>query len=75
MSKDFFYQEDQHGNPTLFWINPWNGEAEPLAHFFWPTHDPAKTRLIEEFYELMGRRCADAARLAWQEINKMEEAN
>ncbi len=72
--RKFFYEEDANGNPTLFWINPWNGNKEGLAKFFWPTHDPNKTRLVEEFYELMGQQCAEAAANAWQEINRMEEA-
>lgn len=72
MKPTFSYEEDQNQNPTLFWVNPWNGKREVLAHFFWPTHEVHKTRLVEEFYELMGAKCAEAAKAAWEEINKME---
>ena len=34
----YWFADDSHGSPCLYWRNPFNDQAEVLGTFNWPTH-------------------------------------
>lgn len=39
------------GELALFWTNPWSGNEEKIATFWWPTHPIEATKQVEDGFE------------------------
>ena len=42
---------------ALFWVNPWSGDDEKIATFWWPGHPIEETKTVEMIFEAIAAKC------------------
>jgi len=59
----------------LFWDNPWSGEKEKIATFWWPAHPPEATEAAEAMFEtIASRACLTGGALEYALSTARKEA-
>lgn len=65
-----YFDETGYSNgPAVMWINPWNGQPEAVCAFWWPTHPPEQTELIEHVWDELGQLFAASPEKSAAEIH------